>query len=153
MDNSKFVVKIMPSIHHLGFLVRDLDQAIDRYSRLLGEPPVAVEALQSRGVATARFALGPIWLVLIEPKDATGIPGQHLSQHGEGFFMLSLNSDKLETTADELSSRELSLDWSTLRDGLDNWRVADLNNWQPFGAVIQFAQETAHDEKNPRQTL
>lgn len=131
----------MPKIHHLGFVVKNLDASVDRYSRLLGMLPTSRDTLDERGVVTARFNLGGIWLVLIQPVQKNSEPGRYLAEHGEGFFMLSLCSDGLEETDRALSARDLSLDWSTLRQGLDNWRVADLKNWRDFGAVVQFAED------------
>ena len=133
----------MPTVHHLTFLVRNLSDSVERYSQLLGEPPVAEEELESRGVLTARFALGPIWLILVEPTTDDSVPARHLRRHGEGFFMLSLNSPSLEQSESELASRGMALDWSTLRRGLSDWRVVDLKDWEAFGAVIQFAESGA----------
>ncbi len=137
----------MPTIHHLGFLVRDLGAAVERYTRLLGQEPVATEALNRRGVLTARFSLGGVWLVLIEPVTEDSVPARHLKENGEGFFMLSLNSASLEHTDEELNDRGMSLNWSTLRRGLSDWRVADLNDWESFGAVIQFAESDSDNEE------
>lgn len=136
----------MPTIHHLGFLVRDLAVAVERYTQLLGVEPVATEALRNRGVITARFSLGSVWLVLIEPITEDSIPARHLARYGEGFFMLSLNSNDLKQTDQELIDRGMSLNWSTLRQGLSDWRVADLKDWESFGAVIQFAESNDDDE-------
>ncbi len=55
--------------------------------------------------------------------------------------MLSLASSCLEKTSQELLERDMALDWSTLRAGLDNWRVIDLKQWEPFDVVIQFAED------------
>jgi methylmalonyl-CoA/ethylmalonyl-CoA epimerase len=54
-------------IHHINFLVKDLDAAEQRYRALLGLGPAIREALPERNVLTARFRLGESWLVLVQP--------------------------------------------------------------------------------------
>ena len=49
-------------IHHINFLVRDLDEAEPRYRELLGLEPALRGELPGRGVITARFRLGESWL-------------------------------------------------------------------------------------------
>lgn len=73
-------------IHHINFLVKDLDTAVERYKVLLGDVELHYGDLEGRGVRTARFRLGESWLVLVQPTTADSVPARHLAQHGEGFF-------------------------------------------------------------------
>ena len=76
-------------IHHINFLVNDINEGIARYRDLLGIDGFILDELPGRGVITARVALGDQWLVLVQPADHDGIAGRHLAQHGEGFFLIS----------------------------------------------------------------
>ncbi|MDJ0655948.1 MAG: VOC family protein [Xanthomonadales bacterium] len=125
-------------IHHINFLVRDLDAAIQRYEALLGVPVTVREPLPRRGVDTARFRLGDTWLVLIQPTGA-GIPADHLEQHGEGFFLMSLAVDDLEQSSQSLAGSPLQP--GPIRHGVANWRIADLDRNQTFDAQLQLAEE------------
>ena len=55
------------SIHHLNFIVRDLDAAIPAWERLLGITVARRDELPERGAVAARFRLGDTWLVLVQP--------------------------------------------------------------------------------------
>ncbi len=125
-------------IHHINFLVRDLDTAIERYQMLLGMAVTARESLPQRGVDTARFRVGDTWLVLVQPT-GDGVPAQHLEQHGEGFFLLSLEVDNLERSSAALQGTALAT--GAIRDGLDDWRIVDLEPTETFNAQIQLAEE------------
>ena len=126
-------------IHHINFLVRNLDAAIERYEMLLGIEVTARESLPQRGVDTARFRVGETWLVLVQPT-ASGIPAQHLEQHGEGFFLLSLEVDDLDGSSAALQGTALAP--GAIRDGLDEWRIADLDAAETFNAQLQLAEES-----------
>ena len=70
-------------IHHINFLVRDLEQAITAWGGLLGRAPDSRDHLQARGVDIARFRLGETWLVLVHPVREGTEPARHLAEHGE----------------------------------------------------------------------
>ncbi len=126
------------AIHHINFLVRDLSQAIPVWERILDQPVAAREELESRGIISARFNLGGTWLVLVQPTRADTVPARHLEQHGEGFFLLSLEVDSLDAEADRLGQDWLS---GPARQGIENWHIQDLDVGRTFGAQIQFAIE------------
>ncbi len=113
-------------IHHINFLVRDLDAACGRFERLLG-----VEAFERidhppRGSTIARTRVGESWLVLVCPEDPESVPGRHLAEHGEGFFLLSVGSDSLPADAE-------------VRSDIDDWAVADVG--EAWGAVLQLTSD------------
>ena len=125
-------------VHHINFIVHDLELAIARYQKLLGLDEFILDPLKSRGVKTARIKLGETWLVLVEPLDENNIPGQYLNKHGEGFFLMSLATDDLETQLDSIK-HEFTV--APPRQGLEQWSVTDLPEQAFFGAHIQLTQE------------
>ena len=54
-------------IHHINFIVRDLDAAVATWEQVLGMPASSRDHLAQRGVDIARFRLGSAWLVLVQP--------------------------------------------------------------------------------------
>lgn len=128
-------------IHHINFLVKDLDQAIIRYQQLLGLKDFILDDLPGRSVKTARVLIGPTWLVLVQPVSDKGIPAQHLKEHGEGFFLISYGTEDIDTYLQNLAQNALCGPMSPKRDGLDNWRVTDFPQDQFFGVQTQLAEE------------
>ncbi len=129
-------------IHHINFLVKDIDAGIRCYQELLGVGEFELEALPQRGVLTARAALGEQWLVLVQPLDADSVPGRHLAEHGEGFFLISYAVDNLEEAANQVKRHGASMTSATSRTGLQNWQVQDIAVDHTMGAQIQFCEET-----------
>jgi len=129
-------------IHHINFLVRDLEGAIDRYERILGRAPDKRERLEERGVETARFKVGETWIVLVKPLHVDSIPGQHLERDGEGFFLISYEVDDAVAAAETLQRRGIGILNEVPRAGLEGWRLIDLDPADTFEVVTQLTEET-----------
>ena len=103
----------------IGILVRNADEAVRQYSKLLGindwninfvdtdrgkgrnfrtgEDDVAVKA------KIAWTTIGGIELELIEPQDTTSLYAQHLESHGPGVHHLMFSTDDYDRTVKSLS--------------------------------------------------
>lgn len=126
------------SIHHLNYVVRDLDEAVERFSTILGG--AAFETLEhaARNASIARARVGETWLVLVCPHDAESVPGKFLARHGEGFFLLSFATDDLGSELDRLALAGESP--GEVRAGILDWQVADVA--EAYGSWLQFTDET-----------
>lgn len=128
-------------IHHINFLVKDLDQGIARYESVLGRGSFKIEQLPGRNAKTARAKVGATWLVLVQPLGDEGIPAKHLREHGEGFFLMSFGTDDLDKTLHRIETETDNKLPTPERAGIDNWRVIDFQTEQFFGAQLQLTQE------------
>ena len=127
-------------IHHINFVVHDLDEAEERYRRMLGLSAGVREALPGRGVNTARFDLGGSWLVLVQPLGDEGEPARHLRERGEGFFLLSFAVDDLETAMAEAEQRGAHFSAAGAREGIQGWRIVDFDQRDTLGAILQLTE-------------
>lgn len=125
-------------VHHLNFIVRDLARASAEFQRLLGTAPFETVDHAARGARVARTRLGDAWLVLVAPYDAESVPGRFLAERGEGFFLLSVATADLEAELVRLADAGIEPVDHTPRDGILDWRVADVG--EVCGAVLQFAK-------------
>ncbi len=132
---------VLEGVHHINFLVADLDAAILRYKDLFGIDPMTIESLPERGVRTARFRLGGVWIVLVQPFDEQSEPMRHLREHGEGLYLVSFAVDNLDAATENLAAKGAIEKAAKSRDGLQGWRVIDLEPDAVFGALIQLAQD------------
>ena len=128
----------MSGIHHINFIVRDLEAAVPIWERLLNQPVTSRDRLDGRGVEIARFRLGPTWLVLVCPTEPDTVPARFLAEYGEGFFLMSLGVDNLDDAIARLGE-----DWfdGPTRTGLDDWQIRDVDIALTFGAQIQLAED------------
>jgi methylmalonyl-CoA/ethylmalonyl-CoA epimerase len=126
---------MIQGIHHINFIVRDLDAAIKRWEHILGMAVTSRDALESRGVELARFRLAGTWIVLVHPVRAGTEPARFLETHGEGFFLMSLQTESLAGEIDRIGA---SMTRGEQRSGLDDWQVIDLDVDQTLGAQLQL---------------
>ncbi len=131
---------MITGIHHINFLVRDLEVAIHHYQSILGLPAFERDELAQRGVRTARVKVGGTWLILVQPLIADSVPGKHLEEFGEGFFLLSLETEDLDGAISRVKKSNGALS-GPKRFGLDDWEVQDLSPDPFFGAQIQLIEE------------
>ena len=124
-------------LHHLNYLVKDLNESTRYFSAILQQEPV-VERLLKREVITARYDLSGTYFILVQPTSEQGVVAQTLAEKGEGLFLLSLAVDELQTAIDDLKTREISADLSSRRQGLDGWDICDLQSISDSRTTIQL---------------
>jgi len=112
-------------IHHINFIVRDLDEAMPRFEEMLGLQSFVVVDHAARGARVARSKVGDTWFVLVAPYDPESVPGKYLAEHGEGFFLVSLSADEIVNP----------------RDGILDWKVEDLG--EIHGACFQLTEDSS----------
>ncbi|MDJ0709264.1 MAG: VOC family protein [Woeseiaceae bacterium] len=114
----------MPNgIHHVNFIVRDLEAAMPRFEETLGLDPFEIVDHTVRGARVARSRVGESWFILVSPYDPESAPGRYLAEHGEGFFLLSLAVDEVREP----------------RAGILDWQVEDLG--ELYGAQFQVTKD------------
>lgn len=131
-------------VHHVNFLVRDLDEAAARFARLPGLRAGPREDLPGRGVRTARFRAGDTWIVLVQPV-ADGEPMRQLERRGEGFFLLSLAVDDVRAAAATVRAAGVRTGDVEPRTGLDGWQVIDVEPAELNGVLVQLCQDDDED--------
>ena len=127
-------------IHHINFIVRNLDEAMKQYRKLFGDPVGLPEELPQRGVRLVRFKTGETWIVLVQPVNPDGPPAKYLEEHGEGFFLVSCEVDDVRKAAEHATVKGIRVVDRQPRQGLDDWWLMDLDPDDLFGVNIQLVQ-------------
>jgi len=130
----------LKNVHHINFIVADLDASVQAYQNILGIGPFEYEELPERGVSTARVRVGDVWIVLVSPQSQDTVAGRYLKDHGEGFFLMSFSVDDLDQAIAELAQRGATPSDSRVRSGILGWRVADLETEDRLGARFHLTQ-------------
>ncbi len=131
---------VLNCIHHINFIVADIDTAVEAYQSTLGLGPFEYEELPERGVSTARAQVGDAWIILVSPHDEHSVAGRHLKDHGEGFFLMSFGVDNLDQALTALAQLGAAPTGSSARPGILDWRVADLETEDSLGVRFHLTQ-------------
>ncbi len=135
-------MSVLKCIHHINFIVADLEAAVDAYQTTLGLGPFEYEDLEERDVATARVRVGDVWIVLVSPRSENSPAAHYLETHGEGFFLMSFGVDNLDQAMAELT-RQGALEADTkARTGILDWQVADLDTEESLGSRFHVTEMT-----------
>jgi|JI10StandDraft_1071094.scaffolds.fasta_scaffold244560_2 methylmalonyl-CoA/ethylmalonyl-CoA epimerase len=132
---------MLEAVHHINFLVRDIESARRKFAAVFGVATGEVVPLSSRGVLTSRLRVGSTWLVLVQPTDAEGVPARRLAERGEGVFLISFGVPDLEVEIDSMQQRGMTFTSDAARAGLDGWRVIDIDLGGELGVDLQLCQE------------
>ena len=123
-------------IHHLNFVVRDLETAKRKFETLFGLTPFVTVDHPVRGARVARSKVGESWIVLVCPYDPDSVPGRYLAEHGEGLFLLSLGVEALDAEIERLATLG---NHAVPREGILDWRIADVGELGT--AVLQLTED------------
>lgn len=126
-------------LHHLTWVVRDLDATLASLAPLLPAADVVRESLPGRGVATARVRLGDAWLVFVQPL-GPGAPADRLARHGEGPLLVSLQVPALDDAVATFAARGVRASGEP-RTGVASWSVVDLELALPGDVTVQLCEE------------
>lgn len=129
---------MISGIHHLNFLVRDLEPNIAYLEKIFQIEP-EFENLKNRNVKTATFKLEHSYIVLICPLSSKGEPAKILASRGEGLFLVSFDTTSLGDTLKRLSEKGV-MGKGEPRKGLQNWSVVDLDVPAGLGPIMQLCQ-------------
>jgi methylmalonyl-CoA epimerase len=128
-------------IHHVDIVVRDLDHAVEQYRRILGIDPGPRESLPERGIDLVRFRVGETWLILVQPTRDRSPVASFLDLYGEGFFHMGIQVDDVQDHAQSVRARGIRLDNEEPREGVEGWRLIDVDLQESMGAMLQFVED------------
>jgi hypothetical protein len=126
-------------IHHLTWVVADLEATLAPLAAWIGADAIVREELPGRGVLAARIRIGDAWLVFVQPT-APGVPATQLASSGEGLLLMSFEVASLERALDALALNGVN-PAGAARAGLAEWRVVDLDVRLPGGVTVQICED------------
>ncbi len=96
-------------IHHVGYVVADLDAAIAQLDHLLSAPVTVREIMDSQGVEAAMCATRGGLIELITPLDPDGAIARFMEKRGEGFHHVAFAVPDAAATLADLAARGAEL--------------------------------------------
>ncbi len=128
-------------IEHLGIAVNSLESAIPIYEKLFNTPCYKTETVESEGVKTAFFQVGPNKIELLEATNATSPIAKFLEKKGKGFHHVAFEVDDIDAEIGRLQAENFELIHTTPKDGADNKRIAFLHPKSSESLLVELCQE------------
>jgi methylmalonyl-CoA/ethylmalonyl-CoA epimerase len=111
-------------VHHLGFAVTDLDEAVATYARLFGATLEHRDAVGDQGVEAASVLVGESRIELLEPTGDDTPVGRFLAKRGPGMHHVAYEVDDVGAALADLARSGAELIDETPRRGLFGLEVA-----------------------------
>ncbi len=139
--------RMIKRVHHVGVVVRDMEQAMRFYRDLLGLPVHKVEVLHEQGVKAALLTLGSSEIELLEPVVTDNGVARYLERRGEGLHHICFEVDDVERELAGLQARGTEMIDQQTRSGIAG-RICFLHPNAMDGALVELCQplgdEPAH---------
>ena len=127
-------------LHHVGYVVADLDRALAELERSLGLTPVLREVMRDQGVEAALCGGEGGQVELIVPLDPEGAVARFMQARGEGFHHVAFAVPDLQAALDDLRSRGAELIDPRPRPGLGGHLVAFVHPRSALGVLTELVE-------------
>ncbi|MEM7791291.1 MAG: methylmalonyl-CoA epimerase [Verrucomicrobiota bacterium] len=134
---------MITKIDHLGIAVRNLETAVDYYTKALGLECEGREEVSSQKVKTAFFAVGEVHLELLEPTADDSPIAKFLERNGEGIHHVAFGVEDIEEQLAHASKSGVRLIHEVPFEGAADKLVAFLHPKSTGGVLTEFCQGKA----------
>ena len=93
---------MVTAIDHVGFAVRDLDEAVAFYGRAFGLPLLHEEVNEEQGVREAMLGIGDSAIQLLAPLRPDSPIGKFLERNGEGIQQVAFRVSDVDVAGERL---------------------------------------------------
>ena len=131
----------LTDIDHVGIAVRDLQDAVASYERLLGVAPTHRERVEDQGVEEVLFAVGSSFIQLLGPLGPDTPVGRSLDKRGPGVHHIAYRVDDVAAALDHLRAEGARLVDETPRSGSRNTLIAFVHPAAMGGVLVELVQE------------
>ena len=130
---------MLKKIHHVGIVVRKLEEAYAFYRDTLGLPVHKMAVVEDQGVKAALLTIGESEIELLEPINANGGVAKFLERRGEGLHHICFETDNVAAELAATKAKGIELIDQTPRKGLAGM-ICFLHPRANHGVLIEYAQ-------------
>jgi methylmalonyl-CoA/ethylmalonyl-CoA epimerase len=132
---------MMVNVEHIGIAVKDLAQAENLYTKLLGVAPYKREVVATESVSTAFFKINQTKIELLEATNNESPIARFLEKKGEGIHHIAFEVNDILAEMQRLKDEGFTLLNDQPKAGADNKLVCFLHPKNTTGVLIELCQE------------
>ena len=134
---------VVTAIDHVGFAVRDLDEAIAFYARTFGLTVAHEESNEEQGVREAMLAIGDSHIQLLAPLRPDSPIGKFLERNGEGIQQVAFRVTDIDEASQRLRQAGLRLLYDAPKRGTADSRVNFVHPKDCGGVLVELVEPAA----------
>jgi methylmalonyl-CoA/ethylmalonyl-CoA epimerase len=131
---------MLTSVDHIGFVVRDIEEAIALYTRVFDVTAWERLAMPERHMSVAVTHVGGMLLELIAPTSEQASFAKFLNERGPGMHHVAYRVDDIAVALAEVRARGIQLIDEEPRPGMHNTLAAFLHPKSTLGVLIELVQ-------------
>jgi methylmalonyl-CoA/ethylmalonyl-CoA epimerase len=131
----------MRKIEHIGIAVKNLEEANKTYAALFGKESYKQEGVESEGVMTSFFEVGPNKIELLEGTNPDSPISKFIEKRGEGIHHIAFDVEDIDAEIARLQKEGFRLLNEQPKLGADNKLVAFLHPKSSHGVLVELCQE------------
>lgn len=132
---------MMDKIEHIGIAVKNINESNTLFEKLFGEPHYKIEDVESEGVKTSFFQVGPNKIELLEATNEDSPIAKFMAKKGEGVHHIAFAVKDINAEIARLKKEGFIVLNETPKKGADNKLVAFLHPKTTNGVLIELCQE------------
>jgi methylmalonyl-CoA/ethylmalonyl-CoA epimerase len=131
---------MLSRIDHVGIAVRDLDQAIQVYERVLGLRVSGRERLEREGIEVALIPIGESRIELITPLNRESKVEKFLQDRGEAVHHVAYATDDVLASLERAGAAGAQLLDAVARRGTHGTRIGFVHPKSVCGVLTEFVE-------------
>ncbi|MCX6147191.1 MAG: methylmalonyl-CoA epimerase [Candidatus Kapabacteria bacterium] len=127
-------------VNHIGIAVKDLEQAIENFRKIVGFTDVHTEIVSEQKVKIASFKIGEVLIELTAPTDESSTISKFIEKRGEGIHHIAFETDSIQNDLDSVKNLGINLINEYPVFGAHEMLVAFLHPKSTNGVLVEFCQ-------------
>ena len=131
----------MRKIEHIGIAVKSIEVSNIIFEKLFNTPAYKEELVESEGVKTSFFQVGPNKIELLEATKDDSPIAKFIEKKGEGIHHIAFDVEDINSEVERLKKEGFVVLNETPKKGADNKWVVFLHPKSTNGVLIELCQE------------
>lgn len=131
----------MNKIEHIGIAVKDLESSNQLFSKLFNKEPYKQELVESEGVMTSFFDVGPNKIELLAATHSDSPIHKFIEKKGEGIHHIAFDVSDIYAEIERLKSEGFVMIHEQPKKGADNKLIAFLHPKSTNGVLIELCMD------------
>ena len=131
----------MRKIEHIGIAVKSIEASNIIFEKLFKTPAYKEEEVESEGVKTSFFQVGPNKIELLEATKDDSPIAKFIEKKGEGIHHIAFDVEDINSEVERLKKEGFVALNETPKKGADNKWVVFLHPKSTNGVLIELCQE------------
>lgn len=133
-------------ISHVAIAVRNIEQAIETFSKLSEIKDYHIETVEEQKVRVATFKIGESRIELTEPTSPDSPVAKFIEKRGEGIHHIAFEVEDIEDEIEKAKQKNFQLVDLTPRYGANNCLIAFIHPKSFNGVLIELTQQIKDDK-------